>query len=65
MESEVNDMMQEKKGYLTITFIIVIAFIASFYALDFVTDSIQQAIEAKLNEILEGVNLDISLDTEK
>lgn len=58
-------MIREKQGYLVIVFIIVIAFIASFYALDFVTDSIQQAIEAKLNEIFEGVNLDISLDTKK
>lgn len=58
-------MIQEKQGYLVIVFIIVIAFIASFYLVDFVTDSIQQAIEAKLNKIFEGVDLDISLDTEK
>lgn len=58
-------MIQEKKGYLVIMFIVVIAFIASLYALDFMIDSIQQAIEAKLNEIFEDVKLDISLDTEK
>lgn len=58
-------MIQEKQGYLVIVFIIVIAFIASFYLVDFVTDSIQQVIEAKLNKIFEGANLDILLDTEK
>ena len=58
-------MIQEKKGYLVITLIIIITFIASFYLVDFVMDSIQQAIEAKLNKIFEGANLDILLDTKK